>query len=89
MYTLTLTSDERQAFDWVGNRYATGYDFMLLLDECLTEDQSWYDEGDITFNVPEGSAWRLKELADSEDSRFPCYGRELTSKLETFLNDIV
>jgi len=89
MYTLTLTADERKAFDWVGNRYATGDDWSKILGECMPEDKAWCDDEEITFSIPEAKAWELNELADSEDSRFPCFSSELTSKLESFLARIV
>ena len=47
MYSLTLTADERRAFDWVGDRYNSGKVADLLID-CLPEDREWGDEGDIT-----------------------------------------
>ena len=39
MYTLTLTADERRAFDWVGDRYNSGKVADLLID-CIPEDRS-------------------------------------------------
>jgi hypothetical protein len=44
MYTLTLTADERRAFDWVCDRYNSGNVADLLLD-CLPEDREWGDYG--------------------------------------------
>ena len=34
MYSLTLTADERRAFDWVGSRYNSGKVADLLVD-CM------------------------------------------------------
>lgn len=34
MYSLTLTAPERQAFDWVANRYAAGDIKKLLCSSC-------------------------------------------------------
>ena len=34
MYSLTLTADERQAFDWVGDRYNSGKVADLLMIAC-------------------------------------------------------
>src|SRR5262245_37234458 len=31
MYTLSLTADERKAIDWIGNRYAHGYELRRVL----------------------------------------------------------
>ncbi len=61
MYTLTLTADERRAFDWVGDRYNSGKVADLLTD-CLPEDREWGDDGDITFHIPEHVAWEINEL---------------------------
>lgn len=92
MYRLTLTAEERAAFDWVGDRYATGADWAsLLCFECDRDDaeSEWDSDDTLTFLVPESVAWELKELADSEDGRFPCFGPELEAKLEEFLSRIV
>lgn len=90
MYRLTLTAEERAAFDWVGDRYATGEKWAdLLLLQCGRTEEEWNSEEDVTFLIPEWAAWNLKELADSEDGRFPCFGPELVSKLEEFLSRIV
>ena len=51
MYSLTLTADERRAFDWVGDRYNSGKVADLLID-CIPEDREWGDDGDITFRDP-------------------------------------
>ena len=52
MYTLTLTADERRAFDWVGDRY-NSCKFADLLIGCIPENREWDDDGDITFQIPE------------------------------------
>jgi hypothetical protein len=52
MYSLTLTADERRAFDWVGHRYNSGEVADLLMDS-IPEDREWHDDGDITFLIPE------------------------------------
>ncbi len=89
MYTLTLTNDERQAFDWVGGRYAAGEISSLLTAECMGEDDEWSQDGPITFNIPEWVAWQISELADEDDSRWPCFSEELCEKLDDFINSIV
>ena len=66
MYSLTLTADERRAFDWVGDRYNSGKVADLLLD-CIPEDVEWGDDGEITFQIPEHVAWEIRELAEEED----------------------
>ncbi len=61
MYHLTLTKGERDAFDWVGNRYVAGEVARLLLD-CMPEGVEWDDEGEIVFAVPEHVAfWQSGE----------------------------
>ncbi len=88
MYTLVLTSDERRAFDWVGDRYNAGQVASMLIDH-LPEDREWADEGDITFDLPEHVAWEIQRLAEEEDLLWPCFSPELRSKLNDFLGQIV
>ena len=80
MYTLTLTADERRAFDWVGDRYNSGKVADLLLD-CIPEDREWGDDGDITFTIPEHVAWEINELAEEEDYSWACFAPALAGKL--------
>lgn len=87
MYQLILTKSERDAIDWVGGRYATGDDLANIL--IPHGDKDWDEDGDITFLLPESSAWRIQDLADEEEHRWPCFGTTLVSKLETFLSKIV
>jgi hypothetical protein len=88
MYRLTLTQSQRQAFDWVSDRYNSGKVSDLLID-CLPEDIEWCDGGDITFLVPEHVAWEIKELAEEEDRLWPGFSDRLRNKLNTFLDTIV
>ena len=44
MYSLTLTADERRAFDWVGDRYNSGK-VTNLMTRCIPEDREWGDDG--------------------------------------------
>ncbi len=80
MYSSTLTADERQAFDWVGDRYNSGKVADRLMD-CITEDREWGDDGDITFQIPEHVAWEIRDLAEAEDLAWPCFAPELVTKL--------
>jgi hypothetical protein len=90
MYRLTLTATERQAFDWVGDRYYTGDAwYRLLWLECTLEDAEWDSDQDITFAIPENIAWQLKELAEKEKYLWPCFSDELARKLQDFCNSIV
>lgn len=90
MYSLTLTKDEREAFDWVGGRYSSsGYDMAQLIQEGIPSESSWDDAGDITFSIPEHIAWEMQDLAESENFEFACLADSLVSKLWRFLDTIV
>jgi hypothetical protein len=80
---LTLTATERQAFDWVGDRYNSGKVPDLSIG-CMPENREWGDEGDITFAVPEHVAWDIRDLVEEEDFAWPCFAPSLVAKL----NDI-
>ena len=88
MYTLTLTAEERQAFDWIASRYNSGKVADLLLD-CIPEDREWSDDGDISFDLPEAIAWEINQLAEKEGYLWPCFGPALTEKLNEFCWSIV
>jgi hypothetical protein len=89
MYTLTLTRDERRAFDWVGDRYNAGRVAELLIG-CITEGQpEWDEDGDITFAIPEHVAWEIQDLAEEEDHSWPCFSAELANRLNALCWSIV
>ncbi len=88
MYTLTLTADERRAFDWVGDRYNSGKVARLLTD-CIPEDREWSDDADITFTIPEHVAWEINELAEEEDHTWACFAPSLAGKLNDLCWSIV
>jgi hypothetical protein len=88
MYSLTLTADERRAFDWVGNRYNSGT-FADLLIGCIPEDRGWDDDGEITFLIPEHVAWEIDELAEEEGYSWACFAPALVSKVNDFCWSIV
>ena len=52
-YQLSLTQSERDAFDWVGDRYCAGDVARLLRGECnrTPAEAEWDEPGDITFDV--------------------------------------
>jgi hypothetical protein len=85
---LTLTADERDAFDWVGGRYHAGRVAALLLG-CLTESDDWAGPDDITFRVPEHVAWEIGELRDDESGSWPCFADGLRAKLNEFCDRVV
>ena len=88
MHSLTLTADERRAFDWVGSRYNSGKVADLLLD-CLPKNREWGDDADITFTIPEYVAWEINELAQEEDYSWACFAPALVSKLNDLCWGIV
>lgn len=101
MYTLILTHEERKAIDWVGDRYATGSEFRIKLlyeDVLHFVDQNvklefdlieWDENYDITFRIPEHTAWEICDLFETEDMKFPCFSDEFAFKLIDFYNKIV
>jgi hypothetical protein len=88
MYDLTLTADERRAFDWVGDRYNAGNVADLLLHR-VPEDREWSDDEDITFTIPEHVAWQINELAEEEGYTWACFAASLKDKLNDFCFGIV
>jgi len=88
MYLLTLTADERRAFDWVGSRHNSGKVADLLLD-CIREDREWGDDADIAFTIPEHLAWEIRELAEEEDYSWACFAPALAAKLNDLCWGIV
>lgn len=83
MYQLTLTMEERRAFDWVGDRYES-YDVYKLLLDCT--DAEWDSNMDITFNIPEHIAWAIE---DAHDPSWACFADELKEKLNNFLASVI
>jgi hypothetical protein len=88
MYTLTLTADERRAFDWVGHRHNSGKVADLLMGG-IPENREWDDDGDITFQIPEHVAWEIDELAEEEGYSWACFYPALATKLNDFCRGIV
>ena len=88
MYTLTLTADERRAFDWVGSRHNSDKVADLLM-YCMPEHQEWRDDGAISFDIPEGIAWQINDLAKEEDYWWACFALKLVGKLNDLCWGIV
>lgn len=88
-YSLTLTQSERNAFDWIGNRYATGNQVADVLTDCLPPDCEWNGDGEITFAIPEHAAWRIHALAEEENNLWPCFSAELAEKMQRLCDTIV
>jgi|APGre2960657404_1045060.scaffolds.fasta_scaffold46391_4 hypothetical protein len=94
MYNLLLTSDERSAIDWIGNRYDHGDDLKGLLTDCEmiadeveSEDIEWSGDYEIEFIVPEHVSWAINEIIDN--GNLECFSIELVRKLLDFANSIV
>ncbi|MHC4300600.1 MAG: hypothetical protein ACYS7Y_25265 [Planctomycetota bacterium] len=92
-YTLTLTSAERKAIDWVGHRYAHGDDLSNVLLSCdwvcMEAEDDWDGPHPLTFLISESDAWAIQQIADDEDHRWDCFARSLVGKMEAFLETIV
>lgn len=91
MYNLTLTSEERKAIDWIGNRYATGYElYHLLFVRCeQSPEEDWDFDGDLTFMIPEYVAWEIQDLAEQEGNLWPCFADEFKQKMISFIDSII
>ena len=89
MYTLSLTSGERQAIDHIGGRYAHGHDLFSLLTDFLKEDEEWSSDDEITFELPEWAAWTIMDIAEECDHTWDCFGEQLFMKMEDFVSQIV
>lgn len=90
-YTLTLTSGERQAIDWIGHRYAHGNELYFALCKCDWEPEEcdWDSPDPIVFHVPEHVAWAIRDIAEESEHRWDCFAEELVTKLEQFLDRVV
>jgi hypothetical protein len=95
MYELTLTKADRDAIDWIGNRYWHGSDLFDLLVTCDTDQDDhpelapWQTDGDVTFKIPESVAWEMRDKANEIDWLFDCFSDEFSQKLTDFLLVVV
>ena len=92
MYTLTLTQAERQAIDWVGHRYAHGNNLFDILMECdspSNREDDWDSQWDITYEISEPLAWRIRDIAEEGNYLWDCFSPELAHKLTIFCIGIV
>lgn len=93
MYYLTLSKKDRDAIDWIGNRYSHGNDLFRALNNCQLHDEvddagwNWDDEVSLTFSIPESLAWEISDIIDSDD--LACFSSELRNKLYEFQANIV
>ena len=93
VYTLTLTKADRDAIDWVGDRYSGAACIHGAYQKLGVNVGSWDDEGDLTLIMPEHVAWGIQEGAEMDASgghpTWPCFAPELKAKLDAFLDSIV
>lgn len=92
MYKLTLTPSERRAIDWIGDRYAHGYDLYHLLwgtdCEITPEEVDWDSPVDILFDIPENVAWLIVDIIEGPDG-LACFSGDFQAKLYDFSAKIV
>jgi hypothetical protein len=89
MYTLTLTSADRKAIDWIGHRYRHGDElYSLLWSECeqSPDDQDWDSDQPIRFDIPENVAWQIVEIIGEG---LDCFSDDLRSRLWEFAAQVV
>lgn len=99
-YTLRLTKLERDAIDFVDNRYSHGHDLFLLLCQADwwpevndvsygddSEDVSWESDEDIEFMFEEWLAWNARSLLEFSD--YELFGDGLKRKFLEFLDGII
>jgi len=92
VYSLTLTKAERQAINWVGNRYRHGDELADILIECMDEDIEYFldgDDNDITFNIPEYDAWDINRIGDECNYQWDCFSPQFAAKMTSFCMGIV
>lgn len=90
MYNLTLTSGERLAIDFVGNRYEHGDELYRMLScvDCPARiEDDWDSTGDFTFYFQEHEAWEFR--ANYYGSAFELFADSLRVKLNDFMDLIV
>lgn len=88
MYQLTLTCHERQAIDWIGDRYDHGTKlFQVLINSDHTIE--WDSTEDVTFTLKEHEAWQIKDIADACEHRWDCFSHKFAKKLDEFIWSII
>ncbi len=92
MYSITLNKNDRQAIDWIGDRYSHGSDLKQILeseDVKPSPDEPWESGQEITYRLPEYKAWELKEIV--EEGNLDCInlGSNLAQELTRLVSSIV
>jgi len=94
MYTLILTSEDRKAIDWIGNRYRHGNElFSVLWSECdqhatgsCSDCLNWDSPQPIRFDIPENVAWHIVEIIYEG---LDCFSDDLRSRLWEFTDKVI
>lgn len=89
--SLTLTLGERQALDWVGNRYATGddlYKHLWVYCEQSDDEQDWDDPRPMTFLFNQDNLDETYRICGEEDFLYPCFAPALVQKFEDLLQPL-
>jgi len=95
MYKLTLTYTDRSAIDLIGNRYAHGdelYELLIVCDQTIEHahdngDDTWTGRDDITFHIPESTAWRIKDIIEQDN--LACFAPALVCKMQELSDKII
>lgn len=85
LHKLVLTESEREAFSWVGDRYATGCQVRSTLMDCIPANKEWDDVGDIEFLLDFRDIQIIYDLAKIEDFQWPCFGNNLKNKMNELI----
>ena len=88
MYSLTLTADERRAFDWVGDRYNRARS-PTSCSIASQRTESGATTATSRSHIPEHVAWEINELAEEEDYAWACFAPSLAGKLNDLCWGIV
>ena len=81
MYSLTLTADERRAFDWVGTRYNSRQGRRPLA-RLHPRGPRVGRRRRHHVHIPEHVAWEINELAEEEDYAWACFAPALAAQAE-------
>ena len=90
-YKLTLTMEEREAINWIGDRYGHGDSLYKLLLRCESNDESNDDwnQDEITYQIPENVAWQINEIGEESNFLWDCFADDLAQKMSEFCMAIV
>ena len=92
MYKLTLTASERKVIDWIGDRYSHGYDLFLAVwccSEAVPDYLDWDSDVDISFIVPERTAWKIRDIGEECGYLWDCFSPKFAKKMTDFCMKIV